>query len=88
MKLTAVEQKFKDLINSLPESVRYDSTPIIQKIDELTLGCQLKLELLKDNDVSGNPTTISKVTVFAHGKNIIEAQYNAFKLALVQLKLL
>jgi hypothetical protein len=87
MKLSKIDLKFKDLIRALPASSRYDLTPVIQRLDDVTLGCQMKIELL-GTDAEGRTFTEKKVTVLAQGKNAIEAQYNALKLALVQLQLI
>ena len=87
MKLNKVDLQFKELIKALPANSRYDLTPVIQRIDDITLGCQMKIELL-GTDKEGRTYTEKKVTVLSQGKNAIEAQYNALKLALVQLQLI
>lgn len=87
MKLNKTELKFKELMSLFPENAKYDLTPVIQRIDEVTLGCQMKIELLRIKE-DGTNVTDKKVTVLAQGRNSIDAQYNALKLALVQMKLL
>jgi hypothetical protein len=87
MKLSKEEKKFKALIAGLPTNLRYDFTPAIQRIDETTISCQMKVELIKsDND--GKISTEKKVAVVALGSGFVDAQYNALRLALVQLNLL
>lgn len=87
MKLNKQEQKFKDLMEKLPANSKYDFTPMIQKADEVTFLCQFKIELLRE-DIDKKNVTDKKVTVNASGRNVMEVQYNALKLAMIQLKLL
>ena len=88
MKLSKQEQKFKDLLAVIPAEVRYDLTPTLQKLDALTVGCQIKMEILSANKENGMPITDKKVTVLTEGKNALDAQYKALRLALIQLRLL
>jgi hypothetical protein len=87
MKLSKEEKKFKALAAGLPANLRYDFTPIIQRVDETTISCQMKVEIL-NSDTDGRTNTERKVAVVALGNGFVDAQYNALRLALVQLNLL
>jgi len=87
MKLSKEEKKFKALAAGLPANLRYDFTPVIQRVDETTISCQMKAEVL-GTDAEGRTFTDKKVAVVALGNGFVDAQYNALRLALVQLNLL
>ena len=89
MKLKDFEKKSSELVKNLPKDVRLDFLPTLSKpsANESGFVCQMKVEELYNN-AAGDVRTLRKVTVFAEGSDMYEAQYNALRLALVQIKVL
>ena len=81
------EQKFRELVKALPANGRYDLTPVVQKVSELEYSCQMKVEILGTNK-EGATYTDKKATALSTGDSLENAQYNALKLALIQLQLI